>query len=175
MLPSPVKILLTGPPGSGKTTAIRRIFEKLDPGKVAGFYTQEIRENGERKGFRWIRLNGREGILAHVDIKPHKVGRYGVNIADFERWVVPVLDVAQPGVELFVIDEIGRMECMSETFVAAVSKLLTSDKCVLATVAQKGRGFIQEVRSRPGIRLFKTTRQSSDETVHSILQALSFL
>ncbi|MHC4744175.1 MAG: nucleoside-triphosphatase, partial [Planctomycetota bacterium] len=87
------KILLTGPPGCGKTTAIKRIVEKLEPEKVAGFYTQEIREHGQRSGFRWARLDGREGTLAHVNIKgPSRVGKYGVDIADFEESVVPVLD-----------------------------------------------------------------------------------
>jgi nucleoside-triphosphatase THEP1 len=35
-----VKILLTGLPGCGKTTAVMRIVENLDSEKLAGFYTQ---------------------------------------------------------------------------------------------------------------------------------------
>ena len=46
------RILLTGPPGCGKTTAVRRIVGTLQGAKVAGFYTEEIREAGQRKGFR---------------------------------------------------------------------------------------------------------------------------
>ena len=63
------KILLTGLPGCGKTTAIMEIISQLNPDNLAGFYTQEIRQNGIRLGFRWIRLDGLEGILAHVDFK----------------------------------------------------------------------------------------------------------
>jgi len=172
---SSVKILLTGPPGCGKTTAVMRIVERLDPHKAAGFYTHEIRIDGVRKGFGWKRLDGPEGILAHVNIKScYKVGRYGVDIAEFERSVVPVLDADRAGIELLLIDEIGKMECLSKKFVDAVQLLLASDKCVLATVAQKGRGFIQQVKSRPDVTLLNLTRGRCAEVIDEILQMLPF-
>jgi nucleoside-triphosphatase THEP1 len=45
------KILRTGPPGCGKTTAVMKIVASLDKTKVAGLYTEEICEAGRRKGF----------------------------------------------------------------------------------------------------------------------------
>lgn len=168
-----VKILLTGLPGCGKTTAVRQIIANLDPKKVAGFYTQEIRENNIRKGFYWARLDGASGILAHVDIKgPFTVGKYGVDVAGFEKSVVPILDVEQTDAELFVIDEIGKMECFSEKFVAAVRQLFASGKSVLATVAQKGSGLIAEVKNYPNVKIFKLTQQSRAKTITDILQIL---
>lgn len=170
------KILITSLPGCGKTTAIMRIIDNLDCEKVAGFYTQEIRQNNTRKGFCWKRLDGAAGILAHVDIKSRfKVGKYGVDVAGFEDVVVPVLDVGQADAELFVLDEIGKMECFSEKFVAAVRRLFASEKPVLATVAQKGAGLISEVKNYPGTKLFHLTRENRDKTVAEILQILSFL
>ena len=170
------KILLTSLPGSGKTTAIMKIIDNLDCEKVAGFYTQEIRQNNTRKGFCWKRLDGAAGILAHVDIKSRfKVGKYGVDIAGFEEAVVPILDVGQADAELFVLDEIGKMECFSEKFVAAVRRLFASEKSVLATVAQKGAGLISEVKNYPGTKLFYLTREGRDKTVAEISQILSFL
>ncbi len=172
---SSTKILLTGLPGCGKTTAVMKVVEQLPAGRAAGFYTQEIREAGKRKGFRWRRLDGAEGILAHVDFKSRcKVGRYGVDIAGFERSVVPVLDVERSDVELFVIDEIGKMECFSEKFITAVRRLFASQKCVLATVAQKGAGLIREVKAYPGVSLFTLTRDGRAETINEILQVLPF-
>jgi len=170
------KILLTGLPGCGKTTAIMNIIASLDCEKVAGFYTQEIRENSNRKGFRWKRLNGTTGILAHVDIKGRfKVGKYGVDVAGFEKSVVPILDPEQTDAELFVIDEIGKMECLSKKFVTAVHRLFASDKSVLATVARKGAGLISEVKNCPGTQLFKLTRENRDKTIDEILRILSYL
>lgn len=172
----PVKILLTGLPRCGKTTAVMKVIAGLDRGKVAGFYTEEIRQGSVRKGFRWIRLDGTEGILAHVDVKGRfKVGKYGVNVADFEKNVVPVLDPDQAGVQLFVIDEIGKMECFSDKFVTVVRRLFKSDKSVLATAAQKGGGLISEVKTYAGPRLFNLTRHNRDETIAEIIQILPFL
>ncbi len=169
------KILLTGLPGCGKTTAIMKIIENLECEKAAGFYTQEIRQNNVRKGFSWKRLDGADGILAHVDIKGcFKVGKYGVDVAGFEESVVPILNAEQTNVELFVIDEIGKMECFSEKFISAVRRLFASEKSVLATVAQKGAGLISEVKNYPNTRLFNLTRASREKAVAEIMQILSF-
>lgn len=170
------KILITGLPGCGKTTAVMQIVQDLHSKEVAGFYTQEIRRGGKRKGFGWTRLNGASGILAHVDSKsPLRIGKYGVDVTGFEKDVVPVLDVEQTEAELFVIDEIGKMECLSKKFVRAVQSLFASEKSVLATVAQKGGALICEVKSYPGVRLFDLTRQNRDKTIAEILEILSFL
>jgi len=170
------KILITGLPGCGKTTAVVRIMENLDRTKVAGFYTQEIRENDTRKGFSWNRLDGTAGVLAHVEINgPFKVGKYSVDVAGFEKDIVPALDAGRTDAQLFVVDEIGKMECFSERFVTVVCTLFASDKSVLATVARKGGGLISEVKSFPGTRLFNLTRENRDETVAEVSNILSFL
>jgi nucleoside-triphosphatase len=170
------KILLTGLPGCGKTTAIMKIIADLGRSPTAGFYTEEIRENNTRKGFRWKRIDGTSGVLAHVDIKGRfKVGKYGVDVTGFEQSVVPVLDAERTGTELFVIDEIGKMECLSKKFIATVHRLFASDKSVLATVARKGAGLISEVKNYPGTQLFKLTYENQEKIVDEIFQILSFL
>jgi nucleoside-triphosphatase len=56
---SPKNILVTGLPGSGKTTLIRKLAEKLRKYDPAGFYTEEIRPHGTRKGFKLTSLDGK--------------------------------------------------------------------------------------------------------------------
>ena len=176
MLSESVKILLTGLPGCGKTTAVMNILARLDHKNVAGFYTQEIRERGARKGFCWKSLDGAEGILAHVDIKgARRVGKYGVDVAGFEKSVVGILDTRRRSAELFVVDEIGKMECFSEKFIAAVRRLFDSDRSILATVAQKGGGLVSQIKTHPTARLFNLTHQNREETIAEILQLLSLL
>ena len=176
MITKPAKVLLSGLPGCGKTTAVMKIIAELNSTSAAGFYTEEIRENDTRKGFRFKRLDGTEGILAHVDIKSRfKVSRYGVDIAGFEKDVAPILDIEQNDAELFVIDEIGKMECFSRKFVAAVRALFASDKSVLASVARKGSGLISEVKNYPGVELFNLTHENREKTIAEIIQILSFL
>src|SRR2546422_404949 len=60
-------LLLTGPPGSGKTTALRRAADRLRDRRLGGFYTEEIRRRGERRGFRAVTFDGQTWDLARVD------------------------------------------------------------------------------------------------------------
>ena len=57
-------ILLTGRPGIGKTTVIMRLAESLQQLQVKGFYTEEIRESGRRKGFMAATFSGSARISA---------------------------------------------------------------------------------------------------------------
>lgn len=71
-LPHP-KTLLTGKPGIGKTTLVRKIIEQVRSTPMAGFYTAEIRSKGKRCGFELYGLNGARGVLAHVNIKSRQL------------------------------------------------------------------------------------------------------
>jgi len=121
-------ILLTGPPGAGKTTLIMRVIEKIKNMGVGGFYTEEIREKGVRTGFKILTLDGNEGILSHVDHDSRvRVGRYRVNIDDLENIAVKsILDSL--GKDTIIIDEVGRMELVSEKFRDAVMKALDTGR-----------------------------------------------
>jgi len=61
-------LLITGRPGCGKTTLIKKILEGANL-PIGGFYTEEIRERGARKGFRILTAEGKTGVLAHADFK----------------------------------------------------------------------------------------------------------
>ena len=131
----PANLLLTGRPGVGKTTLVRRVLEELNDVPATGFYTVEIRAGGRRLGFRAVTLDGQEAILAHVDIRSrHRVSRYGVDVAAFERVALPSLIPGLPTC-LVVIDEIGKMECFSAAFRQAVLRILDADTPLLATIA----------------------------------------
>ncbi len=56
--PLPRILLITGIPGIGKTTVLRKVTERLGDVRVCGFYTEELREQGIRRGFRLIGFDG---------------------------------------------------------------------------------------------------------------------
>lgn len=154
-------LLLTGPPGVGKTTVVRRVAAELDAARIRGFTTAEIRVGGQRIGFRLETFDGRSIVLAHVDIdSPHRVGRYGVDIAAFEQLVDSVL--GREGVAVYLIDEIGKMECLSQRFVSVATAILDSGAPVIATIAARGSGFIQRVKDRADAELRQVTRANRD-------------
>lgn len=138
-------ILITGHPGVGKTTLIRKIADELKDFCPVGFYTSEIREGGNRKGFELVSLDGKRGILSHINIKsPYRVSKYRVDIKGFEDFLdtIPFLDLKTV---LIIIDEIGKMECMSDKFKKLLKEILNSQKPVIATIALKGGGLIEEI------------------------------
>jgi nucleoside-triphosphatase THEP1 len=57
-------LLLTGRPGVGKTTLIRRVADTLKGERLAGFYTEELRSGGERTGFRIVTFEGSSRVMA---------------------------------------------------------------------------------------------------------------
>ena len=163
-------ILITGLPGVGKTTLIKKLAEVLNDLNPIGFYTAEIREDTIRRGFELIGLDGRRGLLSHSDIKsPYRVGKYKVDIKGFENFLdsIPFFNPSTP---MVIIDEIGKMECLSDQFKKLISGLFDSEKQVIATIALKGSGFIEEVKRRQDIKLFELTQGNRDSLLSDILK-----
>ncbi len=164
--------LITGLPGVGKTTLVKKLAEALRDLHPIGFYTEEIREQGARKGFALMGLDGTKGILAHVDIRsPDRVGRYNVDVKGFED-VLDRIPFPGPSRSPAVIDEIGRMECLSDAFKILVRELFESDKTVIATIALKAGGFIAEIKQRQDIVLFEINTENRDVQYREILQTV---
>jgi nucleoside-triphosphatase len=115
-------LLLTGARGIGKTTALRRVASGLRETSVRGFYTEEMRSDGQRVRFRLVGFGGEQGIIAHVDFHHrHRVGKYRVDVSAVDRLANELL-ARRPDVELYPVDEIGRMECLSAVFVARMAE-----------------------------------------------------
>ena len=153
-------IFITGKPGCGKTTLIMEILKELNL-KAGGFYTQEIREKGIRKGFKIISLDGKEGILAHVSIKsPFRVSKYGVNIKDLEEIGVKSILEGIKENKIIIIDEIGKMELFSERFRKAVWDALESKNKVLGTIKMTRDSFTDKIRKRKDTKIFYLKREN---------------
>jgi nucleoside-triphosphatase len=154
-------LLVTGRPGVGKTTVVRAAARKLGGSRLAGFYTEEIRAGRERRGFRLVTFSGETAIMAHVDLPPPRVGKYGVDVATIDRFVAALADFDEPSA-IYLIDEIGKMECLSARFVHLVSRMLESGRPVVATVAQLGGGFIEEVKRRRDVEMWTVTQATRE-------------
>ena len=162
-------LLLTGVPGVGKTTLICSIAELLKDRNIKGFYTEEIRKAGQRQGFRLVTFDEEEGTIAHVDSNSaHRVSKYGVDVATIDQFSDRVLRIDASS-DLYLVDEIGKMECMSAIFIARVRTLLDADKPLVATIALRGAGFIDEVKQRSDALLWEVTRDNRDDLTARVL------
>ncbi len=158
-------LLITGNPGVGKTTLLVKLVERFRQYPVTGFYTEEIREGGERVGFRAVTLDGSSAVFAHRDYQtdPHlRVGRYGVRPDVLETLVLPHLEPGRKNARLVFIDEIAKMELLSPKFKEQVWAVLDSLVPVIATISLKGTGFVKHAKSRADTALATVTFKNRD-------------
>lgn len=156
------RLLIEGPPGSGKTTAVLRAVELLRARglQLAGFVTRELRRGGRRTGFAVEGLGGARAVLAHVGLAGDvSVGRYGVDVAAFERVALP--ELAREA-DVLVIDEIGRMELASASFASGVERLFASTVPVLATVQARAHPFTDALKRFPGVEVLRLCAANRD-------------
>jgi nucleoside-triphosphatase len=164
--------LLTGHPGVGKTTIIKKLLEKLKL-PAGGFYTEEIREDNIRKGFAVATLSGFKGVLAHRNFKSrYKVGKYGVGVYTLNRIGVKEVQMCLMEKKIIVIDEIGKMELLSPQFQEVVEKALNADNPVLGTITLAHHPFAQKVKDREDVKIFEVTKENRDEVFKTLTKEL---
>ena len=157
--------LLTGKPGTGKTSLIKQAVAELE-GRAGGFYTEEIRSQGTRLGFKLITLDGHETILAHADFnKQFRVGKYGVDVNSLDKVGVPALRKAAEQGDLVVVDEIGKMELFSADFREAVLDIIGGGKKVLGTIMLHPNPWADAIKRQPQVNLVTVTRANYQQVL----------
>jgi nucleoside-triphosphatase len=157
-------LFLTGRPGVGKTTVIKEIIEGLGE-RADGFYTEEIREAGKRQGFRLVGLRGEQAIMAHTRLRGRgrpRVGRYGVDVAAIEQVGVAALERAMVQKRIVIIDEIGKMELFSQALRGVVLTVMEGRAPVIATVMARPQPWVDTLKGRPGVTLWKVTVENRE-------------
>lgn len=165
--------LLTGEPQVGKTSIVKRVIE-LAKCKFEGFYTQEIRTEGERRGFELVTLTGEKRLFADVNIQsPYCVGRYGVDLQALHLTLESsTLKPASDERVIFVVDEIGPMQMLSGKFQMTISKLL-EDKCMMiGTIVNRSFPFSDEIKSINGVIISEVTPDTHNDVIQDMLSFL---
>jgi nucleoside-triphosphatase len=140
---------------------LRTVADALSGTRLAGFVTEEIRVRGERRGFALVSFEGHRAVMAHVSrARPPRVGKYGVDVEVIET--VSRTALAPRPRTIYLVDEIGKMECLSPAFIVATRALLDAGVPLVATVGQRGGGFIADVKRRPDVTLWEITRANRE-------------
>lgn len=170
-------ILITGQPGIGKTTILKQLAEKAGD-QAGGFYTQEIREGGVRKGFEIVTFDGER---AHLSLKsPQKAfdneiifKSYRVNLDGIEKVAVPALMKARDEGKIIFIDEIGPMEISSRTFCDTIGQLLDDENVtMIGTIVRRPCRFADDVKRHPRVQIVEITYKNRDGMVDEVWKML---
>ena len=148
---------------------------------AAGFYTEEIRSPstgsgqaaGRREGFALVTLDGHRATLASATIRSRfRVSRYGVDVAALEKIGVAALERAPASARLVVIDEIGKMELLSDRFQEAVLAALDGDRPVLASIMLSPHPFADALKARTDVRVIHLTPDGRERALGATVAAL---
>jgi nucleoside-triphosphatase len=102
------------------------------------------------------------------------VGKYGVSLDNLHEVALTAMEPL-PGIELMVVDEIGKMECLSSRFLKALERLWAAPVPLLATVSAAGGGFIRLLKEKPDKIMITVTLENREKLPERILTLLRSL
>jgi nucleoside-triphosphatase len=161
--------LITGDPGSGKTTAVSRIILDLKTRgyTVGGVITREIRSHGERQGFLIVDLSTEESAplaMSGSKLGP-KVGKYHVDLNSLFKLGARALRHAKEHSDIVVCDEVGPMELFSPEFRKAVSESVMNSRkpCLCVVHKRLSDTLIDQLKTSPEAKIFDVTFENREE------------
>ncbi len=166
-------ILITGRPGSGKSTLVKKLIENI-PQRV-GFVTSEILEDEKRVGFEVETHQQLKATVAHVDFKTSarlsERSKFFIDMSNLES-LIP--EVSEFRVDDFLyLDEIGQMQLLSHQFQQLVTRYLDSENTCLATLSSVFEDdFIKSIKERTDVIIVEISAETREETEKFVVQLL---
>ena len=176
--------LVTGQPGSGKTTAVKALARELTQKgvRLRGFVTEEVLAGGSRVGFDVVTVpDGRRGVLSRKGgpSSHPKTGAYSVDVESFESLALPTLQDDSQGDDgnvVYVLDEVGRMELHSEAFAATVEQLIARGVRLLGAITAPIYGhrvpFCDRLSASKGVEVHRLTAKIRESVVQQLRTSL---
>lgn len=154
----------------------KKIIDLLGKENCIGFYTEEIRdsETCQRTGFMIKTLSGKQAVLASTFFDSKlKIGKYGVNIEEFEKICLPTLESALDNDKIIIIDEIGPMQMYSERYKELLLRLEKSEKIIVGTIFSDKYDFIDDYKKLMNVDTIELTFENRDVMPQKILKLVS--
>lgn len=194
-----MKIFLTAPPQTGKSTVIESFIEQYQGGKRGILAREMLDENGSRIGFTSINCQGQSRQFMsrvsgnglgtyrgktgsalkdqHEDnIEDNRedrfVGNFAVDVAAIDAFVVPEILQSLESIDTLVyLDEIGRAQANSTDFIKAVRLLLEAKNSTLASIVFKDDPWSMEFKNHPAVCLLEVSASNRNYLPAILLKA----
>ena len=162
-----MNIILSGQPGVGKSTILKKVLILLENKNPHGCIVEEIRENSERIGFQMKYFpTGIPTLLASTRtvLSDHKVSKYFVNLKSIDEELVPfMLEIKnKPKCGIVIFDEIGRMQNLSKNFITAVDSIMNLSQPLIATIVYEDEPWTMKYKNDPKNFFIVATENNRD-------------
>lgn len=171
------KILITGPPRSGKSTLIKKILKYYENKErtLHGFVTPEVRKGNKRIGFNILNVYSKKIYkLARKENydSAYNLGSYSVFIKEFEEMLDEFEEEPKRKEDIIIIDEIGKMELFSKRFQQIIRTLFKSSKTIIGTIGLNLKHKLKtELLNCPSIVVYHLTRKNQEEIFKKIINS----
>jgi nucleoside-triphosphatase len=170
-----MKLFLTGPPGVGKSTLLRRATEGL-PCRIDGVKTLPGPE--EEAGCSSVYLlswTADPAVLppdAVAGRRDRSRGRAEGRPRVFDDLGAELLRRSAGSADLVIVDELGFMEAEARVFQAAVFALLDGPLPVLGVIKPKDLPFLNRVRAHKAVEVWTVTADNRDRLCEPLRRRL---
>lgn len=178
----PNNIVITGDKYVGKSTVVREVINKLNlkpGGFVVGrngdfdqwlsFYLADPLEYYENQvknapdfEEKWQIFAKRDSLDTEWNIRPEVFDNLGVKL----------LEEGQRTKDIVVMDELGRFELNAKEFQQKVFEILDKQKPVLAVLKDEDNKFLDQVRSRDDVSIYRIKKDNHDTIYNKIDEEL---
>ncbi len=162
-----MNIVITGKRNSGKTTLVNDVISTLGF-KTSGYRTIPYQKYDIGWSYAMESLvTFQKEAISYCD----GIGMKGIT-ETFETFGVKCLKQSFQGDDIIVLDEIGRFERHSYTFLSMIDEILRSSKFVLAVVKAEPIDYLEDIKSKQADLLIDLDQISYDYAKELILSKL---
>lgn len=159
-----MKILLTAPPGLGKSTVIESVVRQFPKNKHGIVAREILNAEGKRVGFTSVNNAGHSCqfmFLAKTPGTGSIGGEFDVDIDAIDGFVVPELRKALEDPHgLTYVDEIGRAQAKSEAFLALLRQLFQQDCNILGAIVYEPEPWSLEFKQDQSVCVVELNKEN---------------
>lgn len=164
-------LLLCGGPCVGKSALIKQLASQVDKLDIGGFYTEPEYDARQRVGFKVKTFDGAEVLAAHINTQSNeRVGKFGVDSTALDSIMQHAMNV-EPAI--FLIDELGKLECKSAYFRQRMEALLEANVVMVVTAPLKGTSLLEKYQNHPNVLKIRINETNAEQVLHSAQRWLS--